>query len=105
MAHTDSDRLIADLKAVVRDAEELLRATAGMAGEQMSEVRARVEASLRAAREKLAAALDSDLAHGVRDAGACADTCVRGNPWLAVGAGVAAGVLVGMLLGRGRGHR
>jgi ElaB/YqjD/DUF883 family membrane-anchored ribosome-binding protein len=103
MAQVDSDRLIADLKAVVHDAEELLKATAGLAGEQISNVRARAEASLRAARGKLAAAMDGDVVHQVRDAAGCADKYVRGNPWLAIGAGVAAGLLVGMLVGRSRG--
>jgi ElaB/YqjD/DUF883 family membrane-anchored ribosome-binding protein len=89
LAQVDWDRLIADLKAVVHDAEELLKATADLAGEQISAVRARVEASLRAAREKLAAAMDSDIVHQVRDAAGCTDRCARGKPWLAIGAGVA----------------
>ena len=47
------EKLVADLKVVVADAEELLRATASQAGEKVSAARARIEASLAAAKVKL----------------------------------------------------
>ena len=37
------DKLVADLKLVVADTEELLRATAGQAGEKVAELRARLD--------------------------------------------------------------
>jgi ElaB/YqjD/DUF883 family membrane-anchored ribosome-binding protein len=80
--------LMSDLKAVIADAEELLRATADQAGPKVQEVRERAEESLRAAREHL------------QSAGAELDTRVRANPWAAVGIAAAAGVVLGILLSR-----
>jgi len=44
--HAQKERLVADLHAVVAEAESLLKATAGQAGEGASELRAKVQASL-----------------------------------------------------------
>jgi ElaB/YqjD/DUF883 family membrane-anchored ribosome-binding protein len=83
-----SDNLMNDLRAVIADAEELLRATAGEAGPRMQEVRARAEESLRAAREHL------------KGAGAELDSQVRANPWAAVGIAAAIGLIAGIVLSR-----
>jgi ElaB/YqjD/DUF883 family membrane-anchored ribosome-binding protein len=83
-----ADNLMNDLRAVIADAEELLRATAGEAGPKMQEVRARAEESLRAAREHLSGA------------GAELDSQVRANPWMAVGIAAAIGLVAGVLLAR-----
>ena len=40
-----TDKLLADLRLVVADAEELLHTTAGQAGEGVAELRAKVQAS------------------------------------------------------------
>src|SRR5262245_40010236 len=47
------EKLVADLKLVVSDAEELLRATASQAGEKASAARERIQASLASAKVKL----------------------------------------------------
>ena len=52
------DKLVQDLKVVVADAEELLRATASQAGERVSAVREKVQDSLQRAKIKLAEAED-----------------------------------------------
>lgn len=46
-------RLVSDLHAVVAEAESLLRATAGHAGEGASELRAKVQATLDRAKDNL----------------------------------------------------
>ena len=48
-----TDDLLEDLKAVMRDAEALLRATEGQAGEKIADIRARAEETLGSARERL----------------------------------------------------
>lgn len=83
-----TDDLMQDLRAVIADAEELLRATADQAGPKIEEVRARAEESLRAAREHL------------KGAGAELDSQVRANPWAAVGIAAGAGLVLGILLSR-----
>ena len=45
-----NERLVGDLRAVGRDAQELLKATAGQAGEMGNEARGRLAAAVEAAR-------------------------------------------------------
>lgn len=94
-----TDKLLDDLKAVVSDAEELLSATAGQAGEKMSEARARAEASVRAARKRMSEMQDDVLAQ-TKEMAEEADAYVRKNPWHAVGIAAAAGIIVGLMLRR-----
>jgi ElaB/YqjD/DUF883 family membrane-anchored ribosome-binding protein len=83
-----ADRFMDELRNVIADAEELLRATAGEAGPKIQEARARAEESLRSAREHM------------QGAGRQLDTHVRENPWAAVGVAVGIGLIVGILLSR-----
>jgi ElaB/YqjD/DUF883 family membrane-anchored ribosome-binding protein len=105
MSETNTERLLEDLHTVIHDAEELLRTTAGQAGEHIAQARAKAEASLQSARSLLAALGDSAAARA-RNAARSADSYVRGNPWVAVGTGAAVGLLLGLLLARrpGRGE-
>ena len=93
------DQLVADLKAVVSDAEELLRATKDAAGEKVSAARARAEATIGKARAKLAN-IDDEVVARAKDAAKSADDYVHENPWHAVGIAAAAGIVIGVLLAR-----
>lgn len=103
MPQVSTERLLKDLHVVIHDAEQLLMATAGQTGEQITQIRDRAEASLRSAKAQLAA-LGIDAEGMVRGAAARGDAYVRGNPWIAVGAGAAAGLVIGLLLGRRSGR-
>jgi ElaB/YqjD/DUF883 family membrane-anchored ribosome-binding protein len=94
-----TDQLMKDLRLVMMDAEALLKATAGQAGESVSEARAKAEQSIHAAREALAGAGDEALEH-TREAIASADEYVHRNPWAAVGVAAGIGLVVGLLLSR-----
>jgi ElaB/YqjD/DUF883 family membrane-anchored ribosome-binding protein len=93
------DQLVADLKAVVADAEELLRATKDAAGEKVSAARARAEVTIGKARAKLAS-IDDMVVDRAKDAAKSADEYVHEHPWNAVGIAAAAGLVVGVLLAR-----
>jgi len=95
------EKLIQDFRLVVTDAEELLRATAGVAGEKVSAVRERIQENLASAKMRLAA-VEEDLVAKTKEAAKVTDQYVHDNPWKAVGIGAAVGVIVGMLIGRGR---
>ena len=99
------EKLMQDLRVVVADAEELLRATAGQAGEKVSEkvsaVRERVQENLAAAKERLAIAQESMVAK-TRQAAKVTDEYVHENPWKAVGFAAGVGLVVGLLISRGR---
>jgi ElaB/YqjD/DUF883 family membrane-anchored ribosome-binding protein len=93
------EKLAADLKVVVADAEELLRATASQAGEKVGVARERIQASLASARVKLA-----DTERAVLDrtkiAAKATDEYVHENPWQAVGVAAVIGFLLGALITR-----
>ena len=93
------DQLVTDLKAVIADAEELLKATAGAAGEKVSAVRARAEETLRSAKARLSEVDEVVLARA-KEAARVTDDYVHQNPWGAVGIAAVAGLLVGILISR-----
>lgn len=99
------EKLMEDLRLVVADAEELLRATAGQAGdkltEKMSTTRERIQENLAAAKERLVAAEEAVVAK-TKQAAKATDEYVHENPWKAVGIGAGVGLIVGMLISRGR---
>jgi ElaB/YqjD/DUF883 family membrane-anchored ribosome-binding protein len=100
---TVRDTLAEDLRAVIGDTEELLKATASQAGDQIQSVRKRVEATLRSARDRVED-LEVETLAKVKAAAKATDQYVHQNPWPSIGiaAGVAAGVglIAGWLLGR-----
>jgi ElaB/YqjD/DUF883 family membrane-anchored ribosome-binding protein len=83
-----TDKLMHELKNVVGDAEDLLKATASQGGEHIARIRARAEESVRTARARM------------KDSGEMLDDQVREHPWTAVGIAAGAGLLLGILLGR-----
>lgn len=93
------EKLMADLKLVVSDAEALLQATAGQAGEGVAELRARVQASLSQAKDGLI-----NVQHAVvekaKATAKATDEYVHENPWSSVGIAAGVGLLVGLLIGR-----
>jgi ElaB/YqjD/DUF883 family membrane-anchored ribosome-binding protein len=94
-----TDKLMADLRLVVADAEELLRSTAGQAGEGAAELRDRVQASLARARAGLADMQDAAITKA-KEAGRAADDYVHENPWRSIGIAAGFGLVVGLLIGR-----
>jgi ElaB/YqjD/DUF883 family membrane-anchored ribosome-binding protein len=95
----NTDKLIADMKVVVADAEDLLRATASQAGEKVTELRGKIQDHLATARASLA---DAQVAvvDRAKQAGRVADDYVQANPWRSVGVAAGVGLLVGLLIGR-----
>ena len=94
-----SEQLMKDLRTVMLDAEDLIRATAGQAGDKVSEARSRAEDSIRMAREALSEA-GGEAMERTREAVAGADEYVHENPWTAVGIAAGIGLVVGLILAR-----
>ncbi|MGE5027039.1 MAG: DUF883 family protein [Betaproteobacteria bacterium] len=99
MERVTKAKLMEDLRAVVTDAEELLKATASQTGERVAAVRARAEESLKAAKAGLAEAQATMVAR-TKAAAKVTDDYVRANPWKAVGIGTATGLVIGLLIAR-----
>ena len=97
----DREKLVQDLRVVISDAEELLRATAGQAGEKISTARERIQNSLVAAKARLIAAEEAVVIK-TKQAAKATDEYVHENPWKAVGIAAGAGLIIGMLISRSR---
>lgn len=93
------EKLSADLRIVIADAEELLRATAGQMGEKAVVARERIQESLRVAKDKLARA-EEVMVDKTKAAARATDDYVHDHPWGAVGIAAAVGLVMGMLISR-----
>ena len=97
------EQLIDDVRAVIGDTEELLKALGSESKEKIAEARPRVEAALSRAKEvvaELETAAEARARRAVRDA----DIYAHENPWktagVAAGVGAALGAIIGVLLAR-----
>lgn len=99
LSTANKQKLVSDMKVVVADAEEILRATAGVAGDKMGDLRERFGERLRDARIRLADA-EAVLVDRTKAAARATDDYVHENPWRAVGLAAAVGLLLGVIIGR-----
>ncbi len=95
----NKEKLVADLKVVVADTEELLRATAGQAGEKVSAIRDRLQDHLANAKASLADA-QAAMVDRAKQVGRYTDDYVHDNPWRSVGIAAGVGLVIGLLIGR-----
>ena len=93
------DKLAADLRVVVADAVELLKATASQAGEKVAAARVKIQESLDVAKVKLARVSEAGV-DKAKEAARATDDFVHEHPWKAVGIGAAVGMIVGLLISR-----
>ena len=93
------DKLVSDLKLIVADTEELLRATAGQAGEKVAELRGRLEKRLQDAKVALADA-QVIATEKAKAAAHATDEFVHAEPWKAIGIAAALALALGVLIGR-----
>lgn len=98
-ADVAKERLIKDFRAVIHDAEELLKATSNQTGEKIAGVRARAEENIKNARQKIDE-LEDDMTERARAAYRATDQLVHDNPWQSAGIAAGVGFLLGLLLGR-----
>jgi ElaB/YqjD/DUF883 family membrane-anchored ribosome-binding protein len=92
----DTGKLREDLKAVVADAEELLKATANQTGERIAAARAKAEESLKAAKTRLAEQ-EAAVVAKAKSAAKTADDYVREHPWQAAGIAAAVGFVLAVV--------
>jgi len=93
------DKLVSDLKVVIADTEELLRATTNVASEKVGELRERLIVRLRDAKERLLD-LEQAVIEKTKAAARATDDFVHEEPWKAVGIAAALGLALGVLIGR-----
>lgn len=99
MSDVSKEKLISDIRLVIADTEELLRATAGQAGDKIADLRAKTQDRLAAAKIKLAEA-EAVVVDRAKQVGRAADDYVHDNPWRSVGVAAGLGFIAGLLIGR-----
>jgi ElaB/YqjD/DUF883 family membrane-anchored ribosome-binding protein len=95
----NKDKLIADLKVVIADADELLRATAGQASDKVSALREKVQDNLAKARVTLADT-QAAVVEKAKATAQATDDYVHDHPWKSVGIAAGVGLVIGLLIGR-----
>ena len=96
---TSRDKLVGDLKTLIGDAEELLKATTAQAGEKVTAARQKIEQSLIEGNKALADA-EKVVIKKSKECAEIADDYVRENPWSAVGIAASVGLVLGLLIRR-----
>jgi ElaB/YqjD/DUF883 family membrane-anchored ribosome-binding protein len=90
-----TEKLVTDLKRVVRDSEELLQASAGAVGDKANELRERLSRTLESAREACRR-LEDKAIEGAK----ATDKVIREHPYESIGVAFGIGLLVGVLVTR-----
>lgn len=99
LQETTREKLLVDVRRVISDSEEILRATAGQAGDKIADLRTRAQANLATAKVKLAEA-EVILVDKTKAVARATDDYVHDNPWQAVGVAAGVGLVIGLLIGR-----
>lgn len=99
LTSSGKQKLVADMRNVVADAEEIVRATAGMAGEKIADLRERMSVHLYDAKLRLEEA-EAIVIDKTKAAARATDDYVNENPWQAVGIAAGIGLLLGIIIGR-----
>ena len=90
-----TEKLLQDLKEVVRDGEELLRAGVDEIGERGAAAREKLAAALEVAKETQRR-LQKQAVAGAK----AADTYIRSNPYQSIGIAFGLGVILGLYAAR-----
>ena len=98
-SQVSKEKIVSDLKVLIGDTEELLKATAGQAGEKIAIARERIQAALAVYKDKLIDA-EHALMERTKEAARATDEYVHEHPWQAVGVAAGIGFLLGLLVSR-----
>ena len=90
-----TQKLLQDLRQVVHDGEEVLRAGVGELGEKSAAARAKLSTALESARETLGRLQQKTIA-GAK----ATDKVIREHPYKSIGIAFGVGVLIGVLINR-----
>ncbi len=93
--NVSTDKIVTDLKRVVRDSEELLQASAGAAGEKAHEMRERLTRTLESAKAACHRLEDKAI-----DGAKATDRVIREYPYQSIGVAFGIGLLIGVLVTR-----
>lgn len=92
-------KMASDIKTVITDGEELLKAAASASGAGFAAVREKFDEKLSSARARLVES-SRPAVDKARKTAVAANGYVHANPWTVIGVAVAAGALIGFLAAR-----
>jgi ElaB/YqjD/DUF883 family membrane-anchored ribosome-binding protein len=90
-----TDKIVTDLKRVVRDSDELLHTTKESIGDKAEEVRERLTSAV-AAVKRTYRQLEDKTVEGTK----AADKTIRAHPYQSIGMAFGVGLLIGVLVTR-----
>lgn len=93
------EKLAADIKVLVRDTEEFVKATAAETGEKVVDLRRRVQQSVNDVKSNLTQ-LQGTVVERAKPAAEACDQYVHTHPWTAIGISALAGLVIGLLANR-----
>ncbi len=99
MTDVARDKLISDVKVLMADADDIVKAMASATGEKAVELADKLRINMRNAKDKMAD-MQVVVADKAKVAARVTDDYVHDNPWQAVGIAAGVGVLLGLLIGR-----
>ena len=89
------EKIVADFKTLMRDAEELVKATADDLGERAKDARERLKVALEKAKDSCSG-LEERAAAGAK----ATDKVIREHPYESLGIAFGVGLLIGVLINR-----
>lgn len=94
-----NDKFVEDVRVLMADTEELLKATANQTGEKIAEARSKMQQAMSDLKPDLAR-WQTVVRDNAKVAASNADAYVRDNPWTMMGISAGLGLLIGLLIGR-----
>lgn len=97
--NSEKEKLLADVRSVLSNTEELLASAGEEGGSKAQELRGKLSANLKLAKERL---LDAEklAAAKAKAAAKATDHYVHENPWKSIGIAAAVAFLLGLLVSR-----
>lgn len=93
------EKLVADMRTVLADTEQLMKAAVGQSADKLAALQPRIEENLRNAKARLAE-FERVAAEQARAAAQATDAYAHEHPWKVAGFTALLGVAVGLLIGR-----
>ncbi len=94
-----TEKIVMDMKVLMSDMEDLIKATAVQTGEKLAEARSRAQQALANAKSALVRA-ETAATEQAKVAARAVDQSVQQHPWSAVGVSAALAFAIGLLVGR-----
>ena len=93
------EKLVADMRIVLADTEQLLKAVIGQSGDKLAALQPRIEENVRNAKARLAE-FEQVASDKARAAAEATDGYAHEHPWRIAGVSALVGVALGLLIGR-----